>query len=151
MRTLSLSRSQNIQRACSFYLSRACVPYASSQDCEPRMKSKRKAARASQRAVPASQPVQPASEPTMPVAASQSQPEPFTAYALTVLRASIRQARKTLETLPRFDDREAFAIHLLADFAHLHLIDKQASLNLIRLQNDFSVRVSSDEIIHSIK
>jgi len=65
-----------------------------------------------------------------------------------ILQAAIRKTRGMVESgdLP---DAEAFALHVLADFADSHLNPSRA-LGLDRLQSDFRVLVSSDLEIHSI-
>jgi predicted negative regulator of RcsB-dependent stress response len=66
----------------------------------------------------------------------------------TILRAAIRKARIMVES-GELSDAESFALQVLADAADASLNPVRV-LALDRLQQDFSVRVSSDGGIHSI-
>jgi hypothetical protein len=71
-----------------------------------------------------------------------------------ILRASIKQTRQTLEQFPHLTDAQAFALHVLADFAQFHLNPNASIVPLPeqfkKLETGFHVRVSSDEVIHSV-
>lgn len=86
----------------------------------------------------------------------QTAPKPRTSEQdreRTIVSASLAECRKTITDYPKLTDKQAFALHVLCDFAQIHLDSANPASffdTLTKLQTLFSVRVSSDAQIHSV-
>ena len=96
-----------------------------------------------------SKPVQtPAS--TAPITPSVPAPATLDAKTKLVLTACAKQTRETIQTVkPSLSDVQAFALYVLCTFADSQTRDN-VRLDLDTLQQDFNVRVSSDEVIRTL-
>lgn len=87
-----------------------------------------------------------------PASTAPITPSPATLDAKTklVLTACAKQTRETIQTVkPSLSDVQAFALYVLCAFADSQTRDN-CKLDLDTLQQDFNVRVSSDEVIRTL-
>ena len=93
---------------------------------------------------PASQPAQPATATAQP--ASKQVSKDVSRFVL----ACIAETRKTIEQFPHLTDKQAFALHVLTDYAQVTVLDSSFPSSLLeqfkKLEKGFFVSVGSDAI-----